>query len=363
MNLYPLLRQLLFCFDPETIHGATLQAIRAVAAIPVGRFLLRRLFAVPDGRFQVQAFGLTFRHPVGLAAGYDKNGIAVEGLACLGFSHIEVGTVTPLPQRGNPRPRVFRLPEDRAIINRMGFPGDGAEVVARRLSRLPRGRDYLVGVNIGKGLDTPLEEAARDYIALVRAFHPYADYLAVNVSSPNTLGLRQLQSRHYLQGLLVAILSECRALEKTTGRRVPLLVKVAPDLTWQELDDVLDVLLAARADGVIATNTTVSREGVTSPLGREEGGLSGAPLRQRATAMVQYIHEHAGARLPVVAVGGIFTARDALEKLEAGACLVQVYTGLIYEGPGIVGRILRGYAFPASGEGARRLGRIVRPQN
>lgn len=342
-TLYPLLRWLLFRFDPETIHGATLQAIRLAAAIPVGRPLLRRLFAVPDGRFQVRAFGLTFRHPVGLAAGYDKNGIAIEGLACLGFSHIEVGTVTPLPQKGNPRPRVFRLPEDKAIINRMGFPSDGAEVVARRLSRLPQGRDYLVGVNIGKGWDTPLEEAAQDYIALVRAFHPYADYLAVNVSSPNTLGLRRLQSRRYLQGLLAAILFECHALEKTAGRRVPILVKVAPDLTWQELDDVLDVLLAAGVDGIIATNTTVSRDGVTSPLGREEGGLSGAPLRRRATAMVRYIYEHVGARLPVVAVGGIFTARDALEKLEAGACLVQVYTGLIYEGPGIVGQILRGY--------------------
>jgi len=289
----------------------------------------------------VQAFGLTFRHPVGLAAGYDKNAIAIEGLACLGFSHIEVGTVTPLPQDGNPRPRVFRLPQDRAIINRLGFPNDGAAIVARRLALLPRKRAYLVGVNIGKGRDTPLEEAVQDYLTLVRAFYPYADYLAVNVSSPNTLGLRRLQSRHYLQALVAALLEEGNALQKATGRRMPLLVKVAPDLTWQELDDVLDVLLAAGVDGIIATNTTLSREGVTSPLRREEGGLSGAPLRQRATTMVRYIHERTGARLPVVAVGGIFTAQDALEKLEAGACLVQVYTGLIYEGPGIVRRILQ----------------------
>jgi dihydroorotate dehydrogenase len=300
----------------------------------------------------VQAFGLTFPNPVGLAAGYDKDGLGWRGLACLGFGHIEVGTVTPKPQPGNPRPRLFRLVEERAIINRMGFPGRGASVVAQQLrSYVPqtaqrttcnvRPATCVIGVNLGKNKDTPLEEAATDYLALMETFAPLADYLAVNISSPNTVGLRQLQARQALQALLSVLAARRQEVVPSLGRPLPLLVKLAPDLTDAELDDALDVILATGMDGVIATNTTLARNGVRSPLAQEAGGLSGAPLHGMSTEMIRKISQRTHGRLPIIGVGGVASATDAQEKIDAGATLVQLYTGLIYEGPGLVKRIVR----------------------
>jgi dihydroorotate dehydrogenase len=291
--------------------------------------LLRALYTVDDPQLEVEAFGLRFKNPVGLAAGYDKNGLAVAGLACLGFGHIEVGTVTRLPQAGNPRPRIHRVPEAGGIVNRMGFPNAGVEAL-----RLPPGlrRQVRLGFNIGKGKDTPLERAAEDYCELLRRVHNLADYVTVNVSSPNTVGLRQLQARAALEGLL----GEVTKVRDELRPRVPLLVKIAPDMGEAEIDDVLAAVAATGVDGVIATNTTVGREGVPDYAAALQGGLSGRPLRARATEIVRYIARRTEGRLPIIGVGGIASAADALEKLEAGARLVQVYTGLIYAGPGLV---------------------------
>jgi dihydroorotate dehydrogenase len=331
--MYPFIRPLLFRLDPEAAHAGTLRLIR-LGAYPPFAVLLRAVYAAPAK--PVEAFGLRFRNPVGLAAGYDKDGLAWRGLAALGFGHIEVGTVTLRPQPGNPRPRLFRLVDDRGLINRMGFPGRGAARVARELVK-QKPKDLILGVNLGKNKDTPLAEAARDYVELVRLFAPLADYLAINVSSPNTVGLRRLQGRELLEGLLGAIAAERRHLPKNP----PVLVKLAPDLTEEELDDALDVLLRTGMDGVIATNTTLSRAGLRSPQREESGGLSGEPLGRRSLAVLQQIVKRLAGQLPVVSVGGIMSAAEATARLEAGAALVQVYTGLVYAGPGLVSTIVR----------------------
>ena len=261
------------------------------------------------------------------------------GLACLGFGHIEIGTVTPKPQFGNPQPRLFRLPEEQALINRMGFPGKGAEFALQQISR-PRPKHLVLGVNIGKNKDTPLETAVQDYIYLLRLFSKHADYLAINVSSPNTVGLRQLQERQALEQLLQQIYLENESLAKNGSPKVPILVKLAPDLTDAQLNDALDAILSAHMDGVIATNTTISRDGVRSVFASEAGGLSGKPLFERSLAMVSKIHMITGGKLPVIGVGGISDATGVQKMLDAGATLVQVYTGLIYQGPGLVKTIL-----------------------
>ncbi len=325
--MYPLIRPLLYQLDPEQAHHITLRLL----SLPLSP-ILSRLFNFSDPRLAVTAFGLQFRNPVGLAAGYDKNGVALRGLAALGFGHLEIGTVTCQPQAGNPRPRIFRLPQDEALINRMGFPNEGVQNLPslKDLSGLP----CRLGINIGKSKDTPLERAADDYCALLDQVAPYADYAAINISSPNTPGLRQLQTKTFLAGLLRQIAAGRNSLP----RRLPLLIKIAPDLTWPELDDILDAVIANGFDGIIATNTTLSREGLHTPppLRAEAGGLSGQPLRARSTEIVRYIYKHTAGRLPIVGVGGINSAAAALEKIRAGATLVQLYTGLIYEGPGIV---------------------------
>lgn len=285
--------------------------------------------------------GLEFPNPIGLAAGYDKDGRAMHGLACLGFGHLELGTVTPQPQAGNPRPRVFRLPEDEGLINRMGFPNTGADALGRRLER-GRPAGTVIGVNLGKGVDTPLEQAAQDYLLLLRRFYYLADYLAVNISSPNTLGLRRLQARDLLESLLSVLVREREVLAGASGRRVPLLVKLAPDLTDQELEDALGVALGTRLEGLIATNTTLDRSGLHSINRGEAGGLSGAPLRRRSTEVVRQLSRWAGGKVIIIGVGGIFSAQEAREKLDAGATLVQVYTGLVYRGPALVREILAG---------------------
>ncbi len=330
--MYTLLRPLLFRLDPERAHSLTLHLLRLAGSLPPACALIRRLWGA--GEKPVRLWGLTFRNPVGLAAGYDKDALAWRGLACLGFGHIEVGTVTPRPQPGNPRPRLFRLPAQQALLNRMGFPGQGAKAVARRLQgRRPPG--LVLGVNIGRNKATPNAHAADDYRLLVRRFAPLADYLAVNVSSPNTEGLRRLQARRDLEALLRALLAERDA----APHRPPLLVKLSPDLTPAALDDALDALLAAGADGVIATNTTTSRAGLPPRWQQEAGGVSGAPLRERSTALIRTIHRRAP-RLPIIGVGGIITPADARAKLEAGAALVQVFTGLVYAGPTLPRRIV-----------------------
>jgi dihydroorotate dehydrogenase len=284
-----------------------------------------------------------FRNPVGLAAGYDKDASAWRGLAALGFGHLELGTVTPRAQAGNPKPRLFRLPEDEGLINRLGFPGSGAGVFERNLS-VPRPPSPVIGINIGKNKDTPNAEAARDYVYLLQRFAPLADYLTVNVSSPNTAGLRDLQGKAALQTLLGELANarkKTSPLSPVSRLPSPILVKLAPDLSDAELDDSLDAILAAGMDGVIAANTTIRRDGLRSPHAGETGGLSGAPLAQRSTEIIAKIHARTGGQLPIIGVGGIMTPEDAKAKLDAGATLVQVYTGMIYGGPGIVKRIVR----------------------
>jgi len=291
----------------------------------------------------VEAFGVTFRNPIGLAAGYDKDGVAVRGLSSLGFGHIEVGTLTRHRQIGNPKPRVQRVIESQGVINSMGFPNNGVDALTIR-----RGV-AKVGINIGKSKDTPLEQAAEDYVELFKRVYRDADYVAINISSPNTLNLRQLQAREYVEGLLKEVTSardalahpERSAAQSKDARRVPVLVKIAPDLTEREAEDLLGAIELAGVDGVIATNTTIGREGIPAQYHDLKGGLSGQPLRDRSTAMVSYIYRKTGGQLPIIGVGGVMNPQDALAKLEAGATLVQVYTGLVYAGPGLVKRINR----------------------
>jgi dihydroorotate dehydrogenase len=332
--MYKYFRPLLFRLDPENAHALTLNLLRLAGGFPPVRGLLRAFYPVPHR--PVSVFGLTFRNPIGLAAGYDKDGVSVPGLAGLGFGHIEVGTVTPLPQSGNPRPRLFRLVEDQAVINRMGFPGRGAEFVAGKLAAIHRPLPVILGVNLGKNKDTPLEEAARDYISLMRTFAPLADYLTINISSPNTVGLRRLQGRQMLNDLLGAI-AQYRA---SLPRHIPVLVKLAPDLDQSGLDEALEIILATGMDGIVATNTTLTRPGLHSPLAAESGGLSGAPLASLSMDMLKNILKKVGGRIPVVSAGGVMTRADADQRLQAGAALVQVYTGLVYRGPGLIKNLL-----------------------
>ncbi len=338
MNFYPIFKTLLFKLNPELAHQLTLGMIRVAGELQPLNRLLRRMYGAPQ--FPVEAFGLTFGNPIGLAAGYDKDGLGWKGLACLGFGHIEIGTVTPKPQYGNPKPRLFRLPEDRVLINRMGFPGKGADFVLRQISS-PRPKDLVLGVNIGKNKDTSLEDAPADYLYLLRMFYNQADYLTVNVSSPNTAGLRQLQERQELDQLLKQLSTERGRLRQSTSRQVPILVKLAPDLSDAQLDAALEVILANYMDGVIATNTTILRQGLTSPLATQQGGLSGRPLLDLSLAMLKKIQERTAGKLPVIGVGGISNITGVQKMMDAGAVLVQIYTGLIYEGPGLVKQILQ----------------------
>ncbi len=324
--LYPLLRAGLFQLDPEQAHAVGLKGIAALAYAP----------RIPLPRTKpVSLFGLSFPNRIGVAAGFDKNAVAVDGWFALGFGHVEVGTVTPRPQAGNPKPRLFRLPAQEALINRMGFPNEGAEaVVARLRARRSRG---IVGVNIGKNADTPLEKATDDYVACLRLVHEVAHYVTVNVSSPNTTGLRSLQASEHLSPLLGAVRTETAKLNRRSGRTVPLLVKLAPDLGDAELLEFAEVARRVPVEGLIATNTTLSRERVRGARHADEkGGLSGQPLRERARDVVAILRRALGPSMPIVGVGGVACAEDARAMRAAGADLVQLYTGLIYRGPGIV---------------------------
>lgn len=338
---------LLFRFDPEKIHHFTTSALRFLLAIPGVPALTRWLFTYENPALERTVFGLRFKNPVGLAAGFDKNADLVDELACLGFGFIEIGTVTPQPQPGNDRPRLFRLKADRGLINRMGFNNEGAAAAAERLRKRTSGQQVLIGGNIGKNKWTPNEAALDDYRSSFQTLFPVVDYFVVNVSSPNTPGLRELQEKEPLMALLRELQTENR--QKPAPK--PILLKIAPDLTNSQLDDIIDIVRTTGIAGVIATNTTIGRtnsEGrplQTSPAVIESigaGGLSGPPLRNRATEVIRYLHERLGPQFPIIGVGGINTAEDAREKLAAGASLVQVYTGFIYEGPAIARRICQG---------------------
>ena len=340
--MYSLFRSLLFRLDPESAHWLTLYALRIAGNFPLSNWLLTQLYKTPSK--PVHAFGLTFKNPLGLAAGYDKDAIAIKGLAALGFGHLEVGAVTPKPQPGNARPRVFRLLEDEAVINRMGFPGMGADFVVHRLKRSNvqtfKQANVRLGLNLGKNKDTPLESAAEDYISLMKTFAPLADYLTINISSPNTVGLRSLQGRKMLENLLGAIQKEREIISLSRGGNAPILVKLAPDLSDEELDDSVGVILDKNMDGIIATNTTLERQGLRSRHQSETGGLSGGPLRVRSEAVLRQVVKRVNGKIPIVSVGGIMNPDDAKRRLDMGAALIQLYTGLVYEGPGLVKKIL-----------------------
>lgn len=333
--------------DAESAHDRTISALSLAQNRAPGRSLLQHI-AGPLPKQPVEFCGLTFPNCLGVAAGFDKEIRATEGLGLLGFGHIEVGTITPQPQQGNDRPRVFRLPEDEAIINRMGFPSAGARAAGERLKALATAdREYVIGVSLGKQKETPLAQAAEDYIYVLQAVFPYADYMAVNISSPNTPELRELQGEEYLGALLGALTAENkRQASKLQLMPRPLLVKIAPDLSDLELNTILQVALDNEIDGIIATNTTITRIGLSSSNQYQAGGLSGKPLASRSQDVISSIARETAGKLPIIAVGGILTADDVRIRLDAGASLVQIYTALVYEGPGLAGRILRELAVP-----------------
>lgn len=332
MRIYPLLRPLLFTLPPEHAHALALTALHHAHSLHLVRA------PASDPRTAITLFGLHFPNRVGLAAGFDKNARYVDALGSLGFGFVEVGTVTPRAQPGQPRPRLFRVNAAQALINRMGFPNDGAAVIAARLAR--RRFAGVCGVNIGKNAATPLAAAVDDYVECFRTVAPHADYVAINVSSPNTEGLRQLQEPDQLQPIVSAVVEARRELHAATGRRVPVLVKVSPDLAPADLVSTARVAIELGSDGIIATNTTLNRSGVAPRWRDRTGGLSGQPLRPLALQAVQLLRAALGAGVPIIAVGGIDTARHAQEAFAAGADLVQVYTGLIYRGPALVRDII-----------------------
>lgn len=329
MNPYTLLRPALFSLDPETAHDATLTTLNTAHCLGLSRLVPQ---PAPDPR---TVMGLTFPNPVGLAAGLDKDGACINGLAALGFGFIEIGTVTPRAQPGNPRPRLFRLPEAQAIINRMGFNNHGVDALVENVRRAQfKG---VLGINLGKNADTPIEKAADDYLIGLRKVYPYASYVAINISSPNTKNLRQLQGGDELAALLAQLKAEQEKLAQQHGKYVPLAVKIAPDLDPDQIRQIAALLIRHRIDGVIATNTTLARDGVESlPHGNETGGLSGAPLCDRSTAIIRALAAELQGALPIIGVGGILKGADAVEKMQAGAALVQLYSGLIYRGQALV---------------------------
>ena len=324
-----LLRPLFFCFDPEKVHYFTFSLIRSLSKIPGFASISRSLYLVDDKRLETEVFGLKFKNPVGLAAGFDKDAKLYDELSNFGFGFIEIGTLTPVGQEGNPKKRLFRLKEDSAIINRMGFNNGG---VKEAVERLKKNKGVLIGGNIGKNKLTPNEDATSDYEICFEALFDYVDYFVVNVSSPNTPNLRELQEKEPLKQLLNTLQNKNLAKPK----QKPILLKIAPDLTDSQLLDIIEIVNETKIAGVIATNTTLSREGLQSENKSEMGGLSGKPLTSRSTEVIRFLSEKSNKSFPIIGVGGIHTAKDALEKLDAGASLVQLYTGFIYEGPALV---------------------------
>ena len=356
-----LVRRLLFSLPPETAHELALHSLSLLNAKALEEFVARRYASGPS--LPITRFGLTFENPVGLAAGFDKDGVALRALAALGFGFIEAGTVTFHPQPGNPRPRLFRLPEDKALINRAGFNNSGAAAFAKRVAG--EKLRCVLGVSIGKSKITPLEEATEDYLSSFELVYGVADYVAVNVSSPNTPQLRQLQQSEQLSALLSALQELNRALQQVHQRlrRMPLLVKLSPDLTTEDLEMIVDVVTRLEIDGIIATNTTITRDNLRTDKASVtkigDGGLSGAPLRATSTRMVAQLYRLTKGRTPIIGVGGIFTAEDAWEKIAAGASLVQLYTGFIYRGPSIAREINEGLQQILNREGFANLDAAV----
>ncbi|MEM8527291.1 MAG: quinone-dependent dihydroorotate dehydrogenase [Bacteroidota bacterium] len=336
--MYQILKPLLFQISPEKAHHLTVKLFKIVLQIPIISTLFKQIYRYEHPNLEKQLFGLSFKNPVGLAAGFDKDGKYFREMAALGFGFIEVGTVTPKGQAGNPQPRLFRLPQDEALINRMGFNNDGVDALVEQLKKgKPKG--VVIGGNIGKNKVTPNEQAVEDYKITFEALFPYVDYFVVNVSSPNTPNLRDLQEKEPLTKLL----STLQKLNQAKKQPKPLLLKIAPDLTFSQIDDVIEIASAVKLDGLIATNTTIDRSTLSTNSNAVEsigaGGLSGAPLRERATEVIRYIYEKTNGELPIIGVGGINSATDALEKIQAGASLVQIYTGLIYQGPTLIKKI------------------------
>jgi len=331
-----LIRPLLFKFDPEKVHHFTFSSIRFLSSLPGFPSVFKSVYEVSDPKLELEVFGLTFKNPVGLAAGLDKDAKLYKQLGNLGFGFIEIGTLTPKPQEGNPKKRLFRLRKDSAIINRMGFNNGGVQAAAERLKSNPAGKGHvLIGGNIGKNKVTPNEDAVSDYEICFDELYDYVDYFVVNVSSPNTPNLRELQDKEPLTRLLQTLQNKNIARPK----QKPILLKIAPDLTDDQLLDIIDIVKTTKIAGVIATNTTISREGLQSEDKNEMGGLSGKPLAKRSTEVIRFLSEKSNRAFPIIGVGGIHSADDALEKLEAGASLVQLYTGFIYEGPALIKEI------------------------
>lgn len=364
MSLYSALaRPVLFALDAERAHNLTMAALR----LPGMPEILALGHATPDPRLSQKVFDLTFHNPIGLAAGLDKQGTAANAWPALGFGFAEIGTVTPRPQPGNDRPRLFRLRDDRAVINRFGFNSEGADAVAANLTRSAARQHaradespapFRLGINVGKNKATPNEAAVDDYLRAVDVLHSFADYIVINVSSPNTAGLRALQDRHALRPLVEQVIAKVKAV---AAREIPVLVKVSPDLSEGDLLDSVDAAAAGGASGVVATNTTTSREGLRARHGvaTESGGLSGAPLRERAHHVCRTLFRHLRGRVPIVGVGGIFTADEAYQRIRSGAALVQLYTGFIYEGPGMVSQMATGLATRLERDGFQSLAQAV----
>ncbi|MBK8625993.1 MAG: quinone-dependent dihydroorotate dehydrogenase [Saprospiraceae bacterium] len=333
-----LIKPFLFLLNPERAHHLTILLLRIVLNIPGGKWVFRKLYQVEDPKLQRTVLGLTFPNPVGLAAGFDKDGKYYNQMSALGFGFIEIGTVTPIAQAGNDKPRLFRIPQDDALINRMGFNNDGVAALVENLKKR-QASPLIIGGNIGKNKITPNENATDDYVKCFEALYEYVDYFVVNVSSPNTPGLRELQEK----APLTALLSTLKQKNTTKPKRKPILLKIAPDLTDTQLDDIIDIVTETKIDGIIATNTTLDRSKLTvatEHIGM--GGLSGKPLKKRSTEVIRYIYQKSKGSFTIIGVGGIENTKDAQEKLDAGASLVQVYSGLVYQGPGLIKRILKG---------------------
>lgn len=325
-----LIRPILFLFDPEKVHHFTFLLLKFFFKIPLMGYFTKKVFQVNDKNLEKELFGITFKNPVGLAAGFDKNAVLFDEFENFGFGFVEIGTVTPKPQPGNPKKRIFRLVKDEAIINRMGFNNDGVKAVIERLKK--RNSDIIIGGNIGKNKVTPNENAIEDYLICFKALFEVVDYFVVNVSSPNTPNLRALQDKEPLTKLLNSLQEENNKKQSPK----PILLKIAPDLTDEQLIDIIDIVKITKIAGVVATNTTISRDNLLSDKKEEAGGLSGKPVAKRSTEVIRFLAEKSNKAFPIIGVGGIYTAEDAREKLEAGADLVQLYSGFIYEGPSLV---------------------------
>lgn len=339
MSIYHvLLKPYMFSLDAEKAHYKTVSLFRFALKIPFGKSIIKGLYNFQSPKLERKLFGLTFKNPVGLAAGFDKDGKFYREMSVLGFGFIEIGTVTPKPQDGNPKPRLFRLKEDEGLINRMGFNNDGVDAMIKRLKKF-KPKDVIIGGNIGKNKVTPNDEAINDYVICFEKLFDYVDYFVVNVSSPNTPGLRDLQDK----GPLTAILSKLMNLNNAKPNPKPILLKIAPDLTDSQLDDIIDIVADTKIDGVIATNTTISREGLKTSNDRiaeiGNGGLSGKPVKERSTEVIAYLHQKSNGAFPIIGVGGIDGPEAAKEKLDAGASLIQIYSGFVYQGPELVKRI------------------------